>query len=104
MSKVVNVKINGELVSSDNKYSNLLKVHLCGNYCPMDVMMTCLKVRTSGNLPIEEYPFITDGIQVLGDKRIKITKKDGSIRYVKEAESLIVSKCLRYEKAIGRQR
>ena len=104
MSKIVNVKINGELVSSDNKNSNLFDVHLCSNYCPVDVMMSCPKVQTSCNLPIEEYPFIINGKQVLSDRLIKMTKSDSSVRYVNEAESLIVSKCLRYDEAIERQK
>lgn len=104
MSKIVNVKINGELVSSDNKNSNLFDVHLCGNYCPVDVMMSCPKVQTSCNLPIVEYPFIINGKQVLSDRLIKMTKSDSSVRYVNEAESLIVSKCLRYDEAIDRQK
>lgn len=99
--KIVNVKINGELVSSDTKIRG---VHLCGNYCPLDVYFSCPKVKTCGNLSIMKYPFIIDGKQVIKEKERVSNKETGEKKKVMVVTDLVVTKCKRYEMAKDAQK
>ena len=70
----IRLKINVEMIEQPDKNHHLCGYHLCGKYCPSNVMMSCPKVKSGGHLPLEEYPFITEGKQVLGDKKSKTDK------------------------------
>lgn len=97
----IRLKINGEMIEQPDKNDNLCGYHLCGNYCPSDVMMSCPKVRSGGHLPLEEYPFIIDGKQVLGVKKVKVHYLgESKIRELPEVVNFTVTKCKRYEDAI----
>lgn len=91
--KIVNVKLNGKIVSPDTKIKG---VHLCGNYCPINVSMSCPKVRTCGNLPLNKYySFITDGKQIIEERNTREAQN------ILEATRFVVTKCKRYEGAIS---
>lgn len=94
--KIINVKLNGQIVSSDTKITG---THLCGDYCPIEISMSCPKVRTCGNLPITEYPFIIDGKQVIEERERIISRETGEKKKTMEVTKLVVTKCKRYEMA-----
>ena len=97
----IRLKINGEMIEQQDKNHHLCGYHLCGNYCPSDVMMSCPKVKSGGHLPLDEYPFILDGKQVLGEKTMKLhCLSKNEIRELPEVTQFTVTKCKRYEDAI----
>ena len=97
----IRLKINGEMIEQPDKNHHLCGYHLCGKYCPSNVMMSCPKVKSGGHLPLEEYPFITEGKQVLGDKKVRVyCLGEGKIRELPEVVNFTVTKCKRYEDAI----
>lgn len=96
----IRLKINGEMIEQPDKHHHLCGYHLCGSCCPVEVMMSCPKVRCFDYLPIEEYSFIIEGKQVLSSCKNVRCVIEGQERFLPEVEQFIVTKCKRYEDAI----
>ena len=72
---------------------------MCGDYCPVEVSMSCPKVRTCGNLPITRYPFIINGKQAIRESERAINRTTGEKKKIMVVTNLLVTKCKRYEMA-----
>lgn len=98
--KIINVKVNGKLVAENTRIHG---AHLCFD-CPLDATLSCPKILTCGTEPIMNYPFITEGKQVLIIKEnIKDSYFDEPYKEVIR-DSLIVTKCKRYDNAMKNTR
>lgn len=98
--KIINVKVNGKLVSENFPIKG---AHLCFD-CPLETTLSCPKILTCGTESIMKYPFIIEGKQVLIEKEVIVNAYLNQRETEVIRDSLIVTKCKRYDKAIGNAR
>ena len=98
--KIINVKVNGKLVSENFPIKG---AHLCFD-CPLETTLSCPKILTCGTESIMKYPFIIEGKQVLIERELVISSYWGIREKEVIRDSLIVTKCKRYDEAIKNTR